>query len=303
MKLNSEIKRSPFFYVGDKFKLIGKIKGYFPDDINTFIEPFLGGGSVFLNVEAKKYLLNDLNFNIIALHELLIKQADNESKFLQKIRRTAENYNLSRSALEDIVPISLKKQWPKTYYAEYNREGYKKLKENYNSSKKKDALVLYLLLIYGFNRILRFNQEGSFNVPVGNVDFNRNALDALENYLLITKKKKIELFSQSFEEFIGKMNFRKNDFVYMDPPYLIASSEYNKSWNDMQEEKLLNILDELTRKNVKFALSNITTYNDKKNERLITWMKKYRVYRIESNYISYHDNTKKKIDEVLVVNY
>ena len=34
------IKRSPFFYVGDKFKLISQLKSNFPKDIDRFIEPF-----------------------------------------------------------------------------------------------------------------------------------------------------------------------------------------------------------------------------------------------------------------------
>ncbi len=38
--------RSPLFYVGDKYKLIREIKDYFPENIETFIEPFTGGGSV-----------------------------------------------------------------------------------------------------------------------------------------------------------------------------------------------------------------------------------------------------------------
>ena len=57
---DKKIKRSPMFYVGDKYKLIEEIKQYFPKNIDTFIEPFVGGGTVFLNIEAKKYILNDL---------------------------------------------------------------------------------------------------------------------------------------------------------------------------------------------------------------------------------------------------
>lgn len=40
-------KRSPFFYVGDKYKLMPQLSKYFPDAINNLIEPFCGGGSVF----------------------------------------------------------------------------------------------------------------------------------------------------------------------------------------------------------------------------------------------------------------
>ena len=38
---------------------------------------------------------------------------------------------------------------------------------------------LYLLLIFGFNRMLRFNSKGEYNLPVGNVDFNKNTETAL----------------------------------------------------------------------------------------------------------------------------
>ena len=34
--------RSPFFYVGDKYKLMPQLKSLFPDDIDNYIEPFVG---------------------------------------------------------------------------------------------------------------------------------------------------------------------------------------------------------------------------------------------------------------------
>ena len=49
--------RSPLFYMGDKFKLLEQIKKKFPKKIDSFIEPFTGGGSVFLNINN---LLNKL---------------------------------------------------------------------------------------------------------------------------------------------------------------------------------------------------------------------------------------------------
>ena len=61
--------RSPLFYVGDKRKLIKEIKTYFPQKISRFIEPFVGGGSVFMNTKADGYVLNDINENVISLRE------------------------------------------------------------------------------------------------------------------------------------------------------------------------------------------------------------------------------------------
>jgi DNA adenine methylase len=63
------------------------------------------------------------------------------------------------------------------------------------------------------------------------------------------------------------------------------------------------MIDDLDKKGVKFALSNVTHYNGSKNDLLIDWMKKYKTHKIESNYISYHNNGKKQIKEVLITNY
>jgi len=303
MKSKVTFKRSPFFYVGDKYKLIGDIKKHFPEKINTFVEPFLGGGSVFLNTEAKKYILNDIDKNVVSLHRFLLNQSKQENEFLNNVKKITEKYNLSRSVFANVVPDYLRKKWIKTYYAEYNREGYNLLRSNYNKASKKDPLVLYLLLVYGFNRILRFNKSGGFNVPVGNVDFNKNVLNSLQDYFLIAKGKDLELHSKDFKIFISGLKLKKDDFVYVDPPYLISASEYNKLWNEDQEAELLKVLTDLDKKGVNFALSNMIFYNGKKNEKLIAWMKNYNVHTIDSNYISYHDNTKKKISEVLITNY
>ncbi len=164
---------------------------------------------------------------------------------------------------------------------------------------KKRSLILYILLIYGFNRMLRFNSRGKFNLPVGNVDFNKNVVNALKDYFDFVRDKKITLISQDFRKFISKNKYSKNDFIYLDPPYLITASEYNKFWDQKSESDLLNLIDNLNKKGVKFALSNVIDYNGKNNNLLIKWMKKYKVHKIKSNYISYHNNKTKKIKEVL----
>ncbi len=303
MSPEAPLKRSPFFYVGDKYKLIGKIRRHFPKRINTFVEPFLGGGSVFLNVEAKHYILNDIDQNVISLHRFLTGQVAKERSLLKRVRTLVEHYDLSRSVFEDVVPATLKRKWVKTYYAKFNRKGYELLKSDYNKGKKKDSLHLYLLLIYGFNRMLRFNKRGEFNIPVGNVDFNQNVLKALRDYSSVVKERNIKFYSQDFKKFIGNLKLKKDDFVYVDPPYLISASEYNKLWSEKEDVELMCLLNRLNTAGVKFALSNITAYNGRKNEKLIAWARAYNVYPIDSNYISYHDNTKKRITEVLITNY
>jgi len=301
--MNNKIKRSPLFYVGDKYKLMKQLIGLFPVEVDNFYEPFVGGGTVFLNIKANKYFLNDIDKNLVNIHNFLIKSSKDQDKFFRDVEKIIKKYNLSRSYEEDIVPASLKKQWKKTYFARFNKEGYDKLRTKVNKYIKNDPLILYILLIYGFNRMLRFNGGGKFNLPVGNVDFNKNVVIALNNYFDFVRGKKIALSSRDFRSYFANKNFFKNDFVYLDPPYLITASEYNKLWDRQSEADLLGEIDALNKKGIRFALSNVTHYNGSKNDLLIDWMKKYKIHKIESNYINYHDNGKKQIKEVLITNY
>jgi DNA adenine methylase len=302
-KINKKMKRSPLFYVGDKYKLMKQLVDLFPNKINNFYEPFTGGGTVFLNIDAKRYFLNDIDNHLVNIHKFLIDSSNDIDSFFASIEKVIKKYKLSHSYNADIVPESLKKEFKKTYYARFNKEGYEKLRTHVNKNKKNDPLVLYILLIYGFNRMLRFNGGGKFNLPVGNVDFNKNVVSALNNYFDFVKDKKIKFTSQDFRKYFEKKKIEKDDFVYIDPPYLITFSEYNKKWNEEEEVELLELIDNLNKDGIKFALSNVTHYKGRKNDLLIKWMKKYKVHKIKSNYISYHNNTKKDIAEVLITNY
>ena len=296
------IKRSPLFYVGDKYKLMSQIIGLFPKNINDYYEPFLGGGTVYLNVNAKKYYLNDIDNILITLHRFLNSYALKSNDFFNELENIIFQYNFSRSYKEDVVPDKLKKAYKKTYFARYNQACYFSLRKIYNESKNKSPLILYILLIYGFNRMLRFNNKGEFNIPVGNVDLNNNVIGALKEYFSTVEHRSVSYTCQDFRLFL-KTKFQKEDFIYFDPPYLITFSEYNKLWNEKNETELLLLLDKLNNKGVKFALSNVTYYKGKSNDYLIKWMGKYNYFKIKSNYISYHNNGTKKIEEVLITNY
>lgn len=297
--------RSPFFYVGDKYRILSQILPYFPVKINTYIEPFVGGGSVFLNVKAEKFVLNDIDSNMINLHNYLCSCSSNSNLFFEQISNRILELGLSRSFLEDIVPADLKAEYPKTYYAKFNKESYAKLKNDYNNNKKNNLLDLYLLLIYGFNRILRFNSSGDFNLPVGNVDFNKNVVKALKSYFKSVNSKTIHFLNNDYKDFLEFFSYKEDDFIYLDPPYLITFSEYNKLWNEKKERELLDLLDKLSHRKVKWAISNLVAdYNrGTHNEIFDNWMQKYNIHEINSYYISFNNNKVRPIREVLVTNY
>lgn len=301
MKKTRQI-RSPLFYTGDKYKLIPELKKYFPNKIDKFIEPFVGGGSVFLNVEANEFFENDIDKNIISIHKYLSSFINSE-ELLNILFSKIDEYGFSCSYKGKTVPVELRKEYVKTYFAKYNNEFYKQLKEKYNKSNRTDIADLYLLLIYGFNRMLRFNQKGEFNLPVGNVDFNQNVYDSLTNYIKLTNEKNPHWSNTDYKTFLSNINISEKDFIYLDPPYLITSSEYNKRWNQNDDIELCNLLDTFNQKNIRFAMSNVIDYKGKENTELLSWAEKYNVHSIKSNYINYHDNTIKTFREVLITNY
>ncbi len=292
--------RSPLFYVGDKYKLMPQLKPLFPAHIKRFIEPFVGGGSSFLNTPAKEYLLNDINPYLINLHQSLITQDFNN--FLNSMLTKIQAYELSCSFIGHLPPLPLRQDHKKTYFAKYNKNAYKRLRADFNAHKQ-DMRSLYLLLIYGFNHMLRFNSKGDFNLPVGNVDFNRNVVGALKAYFERTKTQKLLFSCLDFRDFLGKIAFQKGDFVYCDPPYLISGSEYNKLWSIEQEKNLYAILRALDAKGVAWGFSNLATHKRQENPLLLAFAKNYKIFEIQSNYISFKDNSiKKDSREVFITN-
>jgi len=297
------IARSPMFYVGDKYKLIREIRTHFPAHINRLIEPFVGGGSVMMNVDAVSFLLNDIDSYVIGLHKMLCSYIGREREFYAELYRIVDQYSLSLSYRENPVPKELRKAHPKTYFAKYNREAYQRLKCDFIKSGQQNWLQLYVLLIYGFNRMLRFNGKGVFNLPVGNVDFNQNTHDALEDYFRLLATKHIAWYNEDFRTFLNGIEYQEGDLVYLDPPYLITFSEYNKLWNDETEQDLLGLLDDMNARGIRFAISNVTHYRGRTNTLFLEWSAQYQSHSIKSNYISFNDNSIKQFREVLVTNY
>lgn len=298
-----DIIRSPFFYVGDKYKLMPQIRKLMPLNIGDYIEPFVGGGSSFLNTISKRYYLNDIDPYVIKLHLELSKYVNHTEDLLNKIYKIINFYGLSCSFKGKTANNILKKEYPKTYYAKMNKEAYLALRKDFNKDKT-DILRLYVLLIYGFNHMIRFNNKEEFNLPVGNVDFNKNVYTALVNYLSFIKNKNIQFSNMDYIDFLKNIKYNDDSYVYLDPPYLISMSEYNKLWNPTKEKELCNFLDYLNKKGIRFGITNLITHKNKINNTFFEWSRKYNVYDINSNYISFHDNTiKNESKEVFVTNY
>lgn len=300
--------QSPLNYTGGKFKLLSQILPHFPQNINTFVDLFCGGGNVGINVQCRQVLFNDINHNVIGILEAFKKL--NKDDIFQTIQNTIEKYHLSLSSSYGYKHYLCNS---KDGLSKYNRDAFLTLKNYWNHLNNYDDqyyILLYVLVVYSFNNQIRFNRKGHFNLPVGKRDFNRKMQNKLE--LFINRFHEIECnFSKiDFQEF-DISTLEENDFVYIDPPYLITCATYNEQggWNNDLEKKLYTFLDDLHAHNIRFALSNVLTSKGRVNFILQEWLAnnaQYHCIHLDYNYSnsSYHTIDRKAgSDEVLIINY
>lgn len=276
--------KSPMNYVGGKYKLLPQIFPLFPEKINIFVDLFCGGFNVGVNVNANKIIGNDLCKEVIEVYKGIQREGTNNS--LALIKNEIQKYNLNKT----------------------NEEGFKAIRDYYNKGNK-NWYIFYAMLTHAFNYQIRFNKQGDYNMPFGRNRsyFNPNMEKNFINFSNAIANKKIQFTNCSFET-LNINNLTSDDFVYLDPPYLITCASYNENdgWNESKERQLLDLCDNLNARGVKFALSNVLEHKGLKNELLISWASKYNIHYLNYNYnnCNYQDNNKNnKTVEVLITNY
>ena len=189
---------------------------------------------------------------------------------------------------------------------EYNTTGFYELRADYNALFDKYSghanLLLYLLIVYGFNNDIRFSKDGCYNLPVGKTDLNQNNIRKLRQYIERTKNIQIDFVHGDFREPRIKDSILSADFVYADPPYLITDAVYNESnkWNSQSENALLGLLNNLLEQQIPFALSNVLEKGNAKNEPLYNWLQHnptLRVIDIDYHYRGAYYNKKERAGE------
>ena len=275
--------KSPMNYMGNKYKLLSQIVPLFPKDIDIFVDMFCGGLDVSLNVEANKKICNDKESHIIDFYSNIQSQTGEEVH--NKLLEIVEKYKLDMT----------------------NAEGYNSLRSDYN--KENNWVLFYSLIAHSFNHQIRYNNKGEFNMPFGKNRscYNKSLQSRLKDFVDRVDSKFI--FSNLDFRALDLDSLTDNSFVYCDPPYIITTATYNENggWTEKDERDLLNLLDKLDEKGIKFGLSNVMSQNGKTNEILKEWSKKYTVHNLNYNYgnSSYHkkDRSVSDTEEVYICNY
>lgn len=294
--------KSPLNYTGGKHKILNQIEKFFPNNIEDFYDVFSGGANVGINAKAKRINCIDKNGEVIKILKLIQKQSFEELN--STLVNIIEKFNLSQSYVNGY-----------RYYqcdsskglGSFNKEKYLKLRERYN--KDKDLYYLLTLIFYSFNNQIRFNSSGEFNMPVGKRDYNGNSRRNLSNFNYLSNKKKIFFKEGDFRD-LFKIKFKINDFIYLDPPYILGVASYNESfgWTEQDEKDLHKLLVFLNKQGVKFALSNVIEHKGLRHNMLDSLCNKegFKIHKIFHNYNNSNYQSKNKINktqEVLITNY
>lgn len=232
----SKTELIPFLkWAGGKRQLLSEIKKHIPDNINTYYEPFVGAGAVFLDLQPQTAVINDINSELINCYKVI---RDNPEKLILELSKFVNSE-------EEFYKI---RNWDK-------EKNYEK-----RSDIEKAARTIYLNKTC-FNGLYRVNSKGYFNTPYGkykNPSFIQE--ENIYNLSKYFKSAKIQFLNKDFENVLKEA--KKGDFVYLDPPYYPinkTSSFTSYSQNGFSEKeqiRLKSVLDVLNSKGVFFLLSN-----------------------------------------------
>lgn len=207
------------------------------------IEPFVGGGSVFLNTTYRTHIIGDNNLDLINLYITLLSM----------------RYNFINNAKQ-------------LFTAENNqRQKYNKLRVQFNdpTANAEDSAMLFLYLNrHGFNGLCRYNKSGKFNVPFGRYAspyFPENEMMGFLGKLLFGD---VYLYCQDFTETMALAE--AGDVVYCDPPYSPISPTANFTTYSVggftanDHQTLANTALELSHRGVTVVISNHDTTETRK---------------------------------------
>lgn len=295
--------KSPLNYTGGKHKLLPQITKLFPEDIRTFYDVFAGGANVGINAKAQSIVCIEKDRNVTNLLKLI--QERNFEDLNKQVVEIIENFGLSQSYIKGYDFYGADSS---AGLGKVNKEAFLKLRDSFNKSKDRIDLLLVLVL-YSFNNQIRFNSRGDFNLPVGKRDYNGSSRKNVAAFNQTSNEKNIIFENRDFRD-IENMKLSKDDFIYLDPPYLLGLASYNElgGWTEKDEKDLYSLLTRLDSRGIRFALSNVLKHKGLTNKIMEDWANKknYIVHKLNYHYknSNYHSTAKNnETIEVLITNY
>lgn len=286
----------PFIkWAGGKSQLLSEIRTKYPQKIERYCEPFVGGGAVLLDVLANynpnEVIINDINAALINTYQQVQSNVD---ALISQLDKMQSEFWKADSELR------------KTLYTD-NREQFNSLINCNDNNLDKAALFIFLNKTC-FNGLYRVNRKGLFNVPIGS--YKKPPICDAENLRYIsTLLQNVEIKCGDYKdcaEFIDG-----NTFVYIDPPYrpltVTASfTSYNENeFGDQQQIELGHFIDEITEKGAKVVASNSDPKNADDNDNFFDDLyAKYNIDRVSAKrMINSKAAGRGNINEIIICNW
>lgn len=270
------IAKSPLNYSGSKDEILPQLVPYFPKHISTFVDAMGGAFNVGANVVADSVVYNEFNPRVYEIIKYLL-ETDRES-IVRQVEALRDRFSLTKSG----------------------KMAYLEARAAYNNAP--DPALLFVLQIYAFQNMLRFNQAGGMNTPVGNNELNEGTKARIRNFA--PKTDTVTLVQGSYEN-IDFDSLDLNALLYFDPPYFLSTAEYNdgkrgyEGWDADKEVALLAFLSGLASKGHRFMLSNLVEHKGRTHHILLDWVSEHGYHMIDIGV------TGKKYPrrEIIVINY
>lgn len=282
MDENKDIKFKTFIrWIGNKTKHLKYILPHLPNEYNTYIEPFIGSGAVFLSIKPKKWIINDLNKDLINVW--------------QNIKNNPEIIiELFEIFKKDFIKMSKRKK------IDYCRKITYEIENLEYDAIRASIFMLMKYCVYMGNLLInnKFYFKGlDLNISTYNKFFflEENNYENLKNVSSYLNSGFGKIFNKDYKEILK--GSKKNDFVFLDPPYI---EDHNYDFKYNQNENFHNFLDELLyevkildEKGVKWMMTQADTKEVKKIFKNYN-IKKFEVYRGYNKQYKY---------EILIKNY
>ena len=287
-------------WAGGKNSLIPQLTKYYPFElkngtIERYIEPFVGGGAVLIDIlqkyEVKEAYAFDINKDLINCYNVIKTNVEN---LIQELDKKEKEFL--------ILDNDARQQYFYDIRAKYNSYT---LNEDIDVKRASEFIFLNRTC---FNGLYRVNKDGKFNVPCGKYK-NPTICDSnnLRNLSNLIKNVTFEYGDyKKSESFVNE-----NTFVYFDPPYRPLSitsgfTSYTKEdFNDDNQKELANYFYKLDLKNAKLMLSNSNPKNVNKDDNFFENIYKGFVINEVSAKRMINANAKGRgeISELLITNY
>lgn len=271
-----------------------------PKEMNTYVEPFLGGGTLFLTLQPRKAILSDINPWLVLIFKCILSC---RKKFITRVRQLdvrLHNAKCTRNVYEKLVK-------------EFNTDTPSVKSIPHDISHLINHTALFYVICkksYGGNVKFDKNNHLSSSIALGQMTrdiINEVLIDSIYNYM-----KTADIKFMCGDYITSLRHCKEGDFVYLDPPYFghedskTINKYHGKEFLDDQHDELKKVMDTLTKEGCKVMLSNsFSSYmedfyqNDKKYK-----IKKFLIRRPLNNQKRVSSRKKSgKFNELLIMNY